>query len=54
MDFTFVIIADTHLPSIEGTPQYASLDWAIDNINEKKPSIAIVAGDITAAGDTSV
>ena len=42
MDFTFVIIADTHLPSIEGTPQYASLDWAIDNINEKSRQLQLL------------
>lgn len=51
MDFTFVIIADTHLPSVEGTAQYASLDWAIGDINNKKPAFAVVAGDITASGD---
>ena len=53
MEFTFAVIADTHLPSIEGTAQYASFEWAINNINEKKPSFAVVAGDLTAAGDIS-
>jgi len=53
MEFTFAVIADTHLPSIEGTPQHASLEWAISDINEKKPSFAVVAGDLTAAGDVS-
>lgn len=51
MDVQFVIIADTHLPELEGTAQHAALRWAIDNINEKKPSFAVVAGDITASGD---
>ena len=51
MEFTFVIIADTHLPGIEGTAQYGSLEWAINDINIKKPDFAVVAGDITASGE---
>lgn len=53
MNFTFAIIADTHLPAIDATAQYASLEWAIENINEEKPSFAVVAGDLTAYGDKS-
>lgn len=53
MEFTFVIIADTHIPAICGTAQHASLEWAIGDINKKKPSFAVVAGDLTAYGDKS-
>ena len=51
MDFKFAVIADTHLPETGGTPQYASFNWAISDINEKMPDFVVVAGDLTAAGD---
>lgn len=51
MSLKFVVMADTHLPDVKGTAQYAALDWAIDDINKKQPQFAIMAGDITATGD---
>jgi len=53
MSVKFAVIADLHLPYLDGTVQYAAFDWAIDEVNKQDCDFVMVAGDITTNGDDS-
>jgi len=51
MSIKFAVIADTHLPYLTETVQYAAFDWAIKEICKNAPDFTVFAGDATTYGD---
>lgn len=47
-------MCDLHLPFDKNALQYRVLDWAINDINKKKPDCVAFVGDATADGNKSV
>jgi hypothetical protein len=47
------ILADAHLPDCSGTAQEAALRWALDTACTSGVGWTILAGDMTAAGETA-
>ena len=47
-------MCDLHLPFDKNALQYRVLDWAINDINKKKPDCVAFVGDATADGNESV
>ena len=47
------VLCDLHLPVIKSASQYYTLEWAVEKLEAEKPDLTVIAGDITAAGDTA-
>ena len=45
------LLCDLHLPLLENTAPYAALQWAVDQIKERRADFCFTLGDITAHGN---
>ncbi len=45
------VVCDLHLPLLKSAAQYAVLDWMVQNIQDEKADLTVVAGDVCAGGD---
>ena len=47
-------LCDLHLPSSKEVLQYDVMQWAMDDLTEKKPDCIAFAGDVTCDGNGEV
>lgn len=50
MSAKIAVISDIHLSDLPGTAQEAALRYALSRLQEEKPAVVLVLGDVTAAG----
>jgi sugar phosphate isomerase/epimerase/predicted phosphodiesterase len=54
MKTSIAVLADLHLTNNEDTVQYFCFEWTLKKLEEIKPDMIILAGDITAAGNEEI